>query len=148
MYTVKGKYWMVRNGEKVPAAADVTFRTAMGMLRWALDNRMIRRGTWGNGAPGPREMERVSIPYSGSGDWQGDHYFTPAQVEAMGRALSRYRAILRHYREIEPGWRPDTSVSPDGTIHYADNSIELHEISRDGQRRHRMTLAPSGDACF
>ncbi len=147
MYVVRGKYWIVRDGEKVPATPDVTFRTAMGMLRWALDNRMIRRGAWGNSAPGPREMERVSVPYSGSGDWQGDHYFTPDQVEAMGRALSRYRAILRYYREIEPEWRPDTSVSPTGEIHYADNSTELHEINKYGKRRHSLVVAPHGDVC-
>jgi hypothetical protein len=148
MYVVKGKYWITRNGVKQPAAPERTFITAMGMLRWALDQKMIRRGAWGNSAPGPREMERVSIPYSGSGDWQGDHYFTPDQVAAMGRALSRYREILRHYREIEPEWRPDTSVSSTGEIYYADNSVELHEINKYGERRHRMVTAPSGDICF
>lgn len=148
MYQVKGKYWIVRDVVKQPAAPTRTFHTAMGMLRWALDEQMITRGAWGNNAPKPNEMERVSIPYAGSGDWRGDYTFTPAQVEAMGRALSRYRSILRYYREVVPEWRPDPSIGTNGMIHYADNSSVLHEIDKDGNKRHRMIDYPSGDACF
>jgi len=148
MYVVKGKYWIHRDGVRQPAAPDMHFSTAMGMLHWALASKMIRRASWGNGQPGPRDMERVHVPYAGSGDWEGDYYFSPDQVEAMGRALSRYRGILRYYREVVPEWRPDTSVSVTGMIHYADNSSELHEIDKWGNKRHRMVVAPHGDACF
>lgn len=149
MYVVQGKYWIVRNGVKVPPPEPVRFHTAMGMLRWALDTGMIRRcGAWGNTVPGPAEMERVSIPYAGSGDWSGDWFFSPEQVAAMGRALSRYRAHLRYRREVEPQWRPDTSVSATGEVFCADNSIELHEVDKDGNKRVRQTVPPHGDVCF
>lgn len=142
MYEVRGKYWMIRNGVKVEPPAPKTFRTAMGMLRWALNTGLIRRrGSWGNTVPGPGEMERVSIPYAGSGDWAGDWYFTPAQVEAMGKALSRYRAILHHYREIEPEWREVSRT------HYADNSIEADQEDKYGNRRTVTVVSPHGDVC-
>lgn len=141
MYEVKGKYWITRDGEKQPAAPTVRFHTAMGMLRWALNNGMMHRGAWGNGAPKPNEMERVSIPYAGSADWWGDHYFTPDQVAAMGRALSRYRAHLRYRREIEPEWQEVDRV------HYADNSIEATQRDKYGRTRTVMVVAPHGDVC-
>jgi hypothetical protein len=142
MYEVKGKYWIVRDGEKQPPAPTLHFHTAMGMLRWALNNGMMRRAAWGNSALKPDEMERVSIPYAGSGDWQGDYYFTPDQVAAMGRALSRYRAHLHYRREIEPEWREVERVR------YADNSTESHQQDKYGRTRTVMLVAPHGDVCF
>lgn len=145
MYEVKGKHWIHRGDGLVPPAEPVRFRTAMGMLRWALDSGAIhRRGAWGNTVPGPGEMERVSIPYAGSGDWESGFawYFTPDQVEAMGVALSRYRAILRYLREVEPEW------TETGRTHYADNSTEVDETDKYGRTRRRMITCPYGDACF
>jgi len=64
VYVVQGKYWIVRNGVKVPPPEPVRFHTAMGMLRWALDTGMIRRcGAWGNTVPG--------LPGAGCGDGPG-----------------------------------------------------------------------------
>jgi hypothetical protein len=149
MYVVKGIYWMCVNGVKQAPAPDLHFHTAMGMARWALNQGGMRKGAWGNHAPGPHEMERASIPYSGSCDWDlRTHYFSPAQVDAMKAAQSRYRGILRYFREVEPGWKPDTSVSPTGEIHWADNSIERREIDKHGNKRTVQVAAPSGDLCF
>jgi hypothetical protein len=146
MYVVKGAHWLVRNGVKQPPQPDREFITAMGMLRWAMDTGMIRRrGAWGNTVPGADEMERVSIPYAGSNDWDSfktGYYFSVEQVAAMGAALSRYRAILHHFREIEPEW---TQVAQ---TNYADNSTEVREVNKYGATRTRMTVSPSGDACF
>lgn len=54
----------------------------------------------------------------------------------------RYRAFHHYMKEIKPGWRVVT------THYYADNSEEVEEVDTNGNRRQRMTLAPSGDLCF
>ncbi|MER6605730.1 hypothetical protein ABT282_07395 [Streptomyces sp. NPDC000927] len=143
MCTVKGKYWIVRNGVKQDPAPDRNFHSAMGMLRWALKSGEIRRrGAWGNTVPGPGEMERVSIPYAGSNDWRGDYYFSLEQVEAMGKALTRYRGILRYFREVYPGWKEVDR------IHYMDNSIISVQEDRFGNRREVTVEHPHGGICF
>jgi hypothetical protein len=60
----------------------------------------------------------------------------------MGRALSRYRAVLRYFREVEPEWREVARV------HYADNSIEATEVDKYGNTRTVMVESPHGDVCF
>lgn len=48
------------------------------------------------------------------------------------------------YADEQRGWtRDDASVT-----HYADNSIEVDHVARDGGRRRVTEKAPSGDACF
>lgn len=144
MYEVRGKYWIVRDGVKQPAAEPMYFRTAMGMLHWAVKSGMIRRrGAWGNTVPGIGELERVSIPYAGSGDWAGEHYFTTAQVSAMDHALARYRWLLRYLREVEPEW----AEVPGSRVCYADNSVEVTQADKYGNTRRVMEVAPHGDVC-
>lgn len=143
MYEVKGVHWRIRNGILQPPPEPRRFHTAMGMLRWALDAGMIRRGLWGTGAPGPHEMERVRIPCPGSGDWGGDWFFTPDQVAAMRAAHSRYRTVLHHLREVEPEWR-----EVDGSrVHYADNSVMATEADKYGRTRSVTLVYPHGDLC-
>lgn len=133
-----------------------TFRSAAELLRHCLRQRVFAHRT--GGRPYPTRFDGVHLGHRDHDrgydyhlidtftDWQvtGDH------LAAMRRAQTRYREIVHYWREVEPQWRPDTehTGNPEGLIHFADNSVELHEISKDGRRRHRMTEAPSGDACF
>ena len=48
----------------------------------------------------------------------------------------------KHLEEVAPGWK-----EVDRT-YWADNSEDVIEEDRFGNRRTRMVSAPSGDACF
>lgn len=158
MYTVKGKMRKVRGVDGVlrtESKPDVTFHTAAGLLRWALNTRQLEHRTGGRPYPtrfddkwlgDPDDTSRGSA--YGIIDSFSRYEWTPELRQAMQRAAWRYREIVRYLREVEPEWKPDTSVSPSGEIHWADNSIERQEINKYGKTRIVRLKAPSGDACF
>lgn len=130
-----------------------TFRTGAEMLHWAIKEDVF--DNWRQ----RRRPVHFSDPYLGH-DRPGGTYgvfdsftrwrFQPEHVVAMRRAQERYNAILHYFREVEPEWRPDveSTGNAEGRVCYADNSEEIHEINKYGQRRHRMAVAPHGDVCF
>lgn len=124
-----------------------TFATAAQFFHWAIQEDVFER--WGRrGKP-----KRFSDPYLGR--YAGFDSFcrwriTPELKAAMVRAQDRYNAIVHYLREVEPEWRPDVERTGNAAGHlcFADNSTELHEINKYGQRRHSYVTAPHGDACF
>lgn len=130
-----------------------TFRTAAELLHWAIKARVFGHNV--GGVLYPTRFDHVHLGCrdgSAGYDYHLIDTFCPWKItsdhlSAMRRARARYVEILHYLREIEPEWRPDTSVSPDGMAYFADNSTELHEVSKDGRRRYRMVTAPHGDAC-
>lgn len=147
-YTVNG----VDGPYEVPEERR-TFHTAAGLLRWALKARLLEHGIGGRPYPtrfDDKWLGRDGERYADYGlidsfcRWK----FTAEHKSAMRRAQQRYVEIIHYLREVEPEWRPDTRSSATGEVHYADNSIERHEVNKYGQRRRIMVLAPSGDACF
>jgi hypothetical protein len=159
MYTVKrpAHERIGTDGTRYMVAEETrTFHTGAGLLRWALNEGLMRewRDTYVDG-----QWRRLfDGQWIGSPDRPGSDYgminpfcrweFTREHRSAMQRAAQRYREIIHYLREVEPEWRPDTSVSESGEIHYADNSTELHEINKYGQKRYRTLVAPHGDVCF
>lgn len=131
-----------------------TFHTAAGLLRWALRERVFDHRV--GGVPYPTRFTDIHLGYRDHDRGYDYHLidtFTPWKITgdhlaAMRRVQRRYGEIVHHLREVDPRWEPDTSVSPTGKISFADNSVELHEVSRYGTKRHRMLVAPHGDACF
>ena len=98
--------------------------------------------------------ERIGASgYAGHPRGLGDLY------GAMSRNLSHYVAedarlmismfakgigVGIAYADELRGWqRDDASV-----VHYADNSIEVEHVARDGGRKRVTEKSPSGDACF
>lgn len=129
-------------------APTAELRTAAGLLRWALKNRILAHRT--GGVPYPERFEDCHL---GSRDHDAGqdyhlvdtfaHYeITSDHLAAMRRAQARYNEILHYLREVEPGWREEK------TIPYMDNSVERTEINKYGQRRKVTVTPPSGDACF
>lgn len=154
MYVMHKRERVVRlpdGGTRTEPGETRTFSTAMGLLRHCLRERVFAHRT--GGVPYPTAPDAVWLGRAGKRSYGLVDTFTRWEVtyehiEAMRRAQSAYAERLHYRREIAPQWRPDTSVSPTGEIRYADNSVELHEVDKDGNRRHRMIVAPSGDACF
>lgn len=141
-------------GHRIEPEERRTFHTAAGLLRWALRERVFSHHT--GGVPYPT---RFDDKYLGHRDhdkgydyhlidtfarWRitGDH------LAAMRRVQRRYVEIVHHLREVEPEWRPDTTVSETGEIHWADNSVERMEINKYGGKRVVRLVAPHGDVCF
>lgn len=158
-YTVEGKPRTITYADQTVkdlTAETVTFPTAMHLLRWALDTRIFAHRVGGR----PYPTRPTNIWLGSTDDDRGydyhlvdtfcDYKITSEHMAAMRRARRRYAEIVHHLREVDPDWVPDTSVSASGEVHYADNSVELYEVSRTypDQRRSRQLLAPSGDACF
>lgn len=124
-----------------------TFPTAAHVLRWAIDEDVFDR--WGRrGKP-----EHFGDPYLGRYAvfdsfcrWR----ITPELKAAMIKAQTRFNEIMYYLHEVEPEWRPDVERTGNAAGHlcFADNSTELHEINKYGQRRHSYVTAPHGDACF
>lgn len=142
-----------QDGIRVEPEERRTFLTGAGLLRWALKERLLEHRV--GGVPYPK---RFDDKWLGEPGRPGSDYgmidtvcrwkFTPELREAMQRAQQRYMQLVHYLREVEPEWRPDTSVSATGEIHWADNSVELYEINKYGGKRRRTLLAPGGDACF
>lgn len=121
-----------------------TFRTAMGMLRFCVNNGAFRNVVRG----GP--LDRVYLGRDGQGpgsDYQVvDAFFrfkiTGEHLTAMRRAHARYLAALHYWREIEPEWREGASIP------YMDNSVERVDTDKYGNKRRVTLTPPSGDICF
>jgi hypothetical protein len=157
MYTITKPAYVIhgpgKDEQRTVPQETRTFLTGAGLLRWALDNRLLEHRV--GGVPYPTHFDdkylgHPDVPHSDYGmiDTFRRWEFTPEHRAAMQRAALRYKEIIHYLREVEPEWRPDTSVSPTGMRSFADNSTELHEISKYGKRRHRMVEYPHGDACF
>lgn len=147
-YTVEPKRFNVGTAsEWVADVPTVTFRTAAGLLRWALNARVFRHGV--GGVPYPT---RFDDKYIGDRRDVGRDYhlldtfrkyeITAAHLTAMRNAQRRYEEIVHYLREVEPQW----TEGP--VINYADNSIERTDTDKYGNTRRVMLKAPSGDACF
>lgn len=138
---------MRENGYSRPVRREITreFGTAMGMLRFCLDN-----GAFPNrGASGPLTLERVHLGRDGQGpgsDYQRIDTAFPFKVtaeclSAMRKAHARYMAALHYWREVEPEWREGAPIN------YADNSTERIDRDKHGNTRRVMLRQPSGDVC-
>jgi hypothetical protein len=128
-----------------------TFATAAGLLRFALNEQLFDHRTGGRAYP--TRVHEVWLGRVGTRAYGLINPFTRWEVtydhiEAMRRAQHAYNERLHYWREVEPEWRPNPDVGVDGVIGFADNSTELQEINKYGGRRHRMLVAPHGDACF
>lgn len=151
MYRIEGRE--LADGRR--EAEAVEFHTAAGLLRWALNTRVLAHHV--GGVPYPARFDDVHLGYR-EGDAGYDYHLidvltkyrvTSAHLTAMRRVQRRYMEIIHHLREVDPQWEPDRSVSANGCVHCADHSVRYHEISRTyGIRRSRMIQWPSGDACF
>jgi hypothetical protein len=57
----------------------------------------------------------------------------------------RYVRFCRHMKELRHRWTKD----PASTIYYADNSVDVEEVSQlTGERRRKQVVGPHGDLCF
>ncbi|MQS17475.1 hypothetical protein F7Q99_36150 [Streptomyces kaniharaensis] len=133
------------NGRYVQRVVDdVTFKSGMEMLHWAVKSRLI--GRLGHG---PRTAATV---YLGN---PRDEYRAQRCVDAfpsrkvsteawnaMKRAQDRLQGLLHYLREVEPEWQDE------GRIHYMDNSVVMAQRNKYGQRREVTLIQPHGDACF
>lgn len=151
--TVTIGYGPLEGTTRTEPAETRTFTTAAGMFAFLLRERVLRPqfhtaspikhfGDVWLGRPGQRTYGLTAIDTLSRWEVTFEH------VEAMRHAQQRYEEIVHYLRNVEPEWRPDTSVSATGEVRYADNSIEMHEIDKRGNRRRRMLKYPSGDACF
>ena len=92
----------------------------------------------------PLSYVYISGDYSGF-YWSRSSHREGATMEMWKKAaklLKRYQRFVNYCEEIAPGWEIVE------TIHYADNSTAVVEVDKAGNRRNRMTSAPSGDRCF
>jgi hypothetical protein len=130
-----------------------TITTSMGLLRFALRERLFTHRTGGRPYPARPDnvhLGREGAPTYGLFDPLKRWEVTYDHVEAMRRAQRAYNERMHYRREVAPMWRPDTEYAGNesGVVHYADNSTVQYEIDKDGNRRHRTIIAPGGDACF
>ena len=54
----------------------------------------------------------------------------------------RYRRFYYYLTEILPEWKETKKIN------YMDNSVEVEEVDKNGNKRQRMTVSPHGDLCF
>lgn len=128
-----------------------TFGSGMEMLRFCLNERIFEHHIGGLRYPVLADEKWLGHPGDrtyGLVDTFTRWEVTPGHIDAMRRAQQRYREIVHYWREVEPGWQPDTSVSPTGEIHWADNSVERVDVDKRGNKRVVKLLAPGGDVCF
>lgn len=73
------------------------------------------------------------------------HFVVQGQLIDRARAIvARHRSFSHHIKELRHAWKREG-----GPIYYADNSVEIVEVSQlDGSKRQRMIEPPRGDACF
>lgn len=84
------------------------------------------------------------IILGGYSDWYWSHV-TGCDLPMWDRAAAlnaRHRRFVHYCREVAPQWRTV------GKRYYADNSVELVQEDRDGNRRQVMDKPPSGDASY
>lgn len=96
-------------------------------------------------AKGQHGHRRTPRNYFISGDYCG--YYHSAIFDCTFEDWKRLAKLSERYKrfcERVEGWKE----VPNSRTHYADNSIEATEVSRQGQRRTVMVLAPGGDACY
>lgn len=65
-----------------------------------------------------------------------------ARIKAL---VKRYKRFAHHMKEVRHNWQQDES----SRASYADNSVEIDEVSQlTGERRRVFLVQPHGDACF
>lgn len=76
--------------------------------------------------------------------WSSSQDLFPTHAEwiAASELLARYHRFHHYVTETLPGWQNGRR------FHYADNSIEVEQVARDGRTRRVMEVAPHGDLCF
>lgn len=154
MYVMHKRDRVVRlpdGGTRTEPGETRTFSSGMALLRFCLNERIFEHRVGGRRYPVLADEKWLGRPGGrtfGIVDRFTRWEVTSGHIEAMRRAQQRYREILHYLREVEPEWRPDTSVSATGEIHWADNSIERAEIDKRGNTRIVKLRAPGGDACY
>lgn len=128
----------------------VAFASGMGLLHWALAQRVFAHRTGGVPYPTLDRLYLGNVDHNPGYDYQLIDTFTPWKITGdhlavMRRALARYQQGVHYLREIAPGWIEGPEE------YYADNSIERTDrcTVHDGAHTRRVWLTyPSGDACF
>jgi hypothetical protein len=158
-YTINKDGYTIRGTGSLPdrhiPGETRAFGSAAEMLRFCLKEGVFRQ-RYVNGRP--YRFEHLHLGYEDHNKGYDYHLIdsfarwkiTSDHLAAMRRAHRRYLEILNYLREVEPEWRPDveSTGNAEGIVHYADNSVERHEINKYGKRRHIMVTQPHGDVCF
>lgn len=124
---------------------DKTFRSYGELLRWIVAN---------NSRHGHRSTPEDF--YLGSGQAHSFGYslysinqtlfywkITAEDFRTLMAVQLRYRGFLRYLREVRPEWRELEG----GRTYWMDNSVDITEVDKDGNRRTRQITAPHGDLC-
>jgi hypothetical protein len=142
MYRVEALY-----PDLVKAPPPREFRTAAGLLRWAIKEGAFGRALVGNRrAKDPGDIYLYEERHPGRDYHTIDSFFryriTPELMDAMYRAWKRWSEIVYYLREVEPEWVEGKETR------YADNSVGRTDTNKYGKTRRVMLKHPSGDACF
>jgi hypothetical protein len=112
-------------------------RTFAGMLRWLCLFRMD--AGWYREPHGHHLMPGPGSKYNQCPrEWD----MTQEEWDRFVAYTRRYKRFRHYLTEVRPQWREVDR------IHYMDNSVEVVEEDKDGNRRTRMPVAPGGDICF
>lgn len=65
-----------------------------------------------------------------------------ATWKLAARLAHRYQRFCHYVTDVAPQWQEERK------IHFADNSVESVQVSKDGRRRQVMDDGPHGDVCF
>lgn len=148
-YTVKGRplVHIAADGTRQERAEeDRCFTTAMGLLHWAIAAGAFSQRYANRAVANPGELHLREKRDKGADYHTVDTFFRwkiePEHLDAMYRAMTRYKEIVHYLREVEPEWTEGEE------IHYMDNSVERHDRDKYGNTRRVMVKYPSGDACF
>ncbi|WP_090739322.1 hypothetical protein [Paenibacillus sp. Mc5Re-14] len=91
-----------------------------------------------------RSIERVTVFENRMEifDLSDKDVMTNDEHKKVARLLLRYQRYCYYCKEILPQWREVDRIN------FADNSVEVVQINRYGEKRHVMVTAPHGDACY
>lgn len=141
MITIAGRYG--RDSQE--------FRNYSDALRWLAANNTqhgqrqsltsFHIGSWRRGRnPGdPAVLDPHGAYWFNRDLWTSE--VTPEQYERLAVLHRRYSSYRQYLTEVLPEWR-DVE-----TIPYMDNSIEVVQQDKWGNRRTVQTVGPHGDAC-
>lgn len=148
-YIVKGRPIMhiAADGTRQERAEeDRCFTTAAGLLHWAIREGAFSQRFANRAVATPDELHLSARRDVGADYHRIDTFFRwkiePEHLDAMYRALTRFKEIVHYLREVEPEWVKGEE------IHYMDNSVERHDTDKYGNTRRVIVKSPSGDLCF
>lgn len=72
----------------------------------------------------------------------GKHLLTFEQWQKVAKLSYRYKRYCHYVEEILPEWEET------GKIYWADNSVEVIQRNKFGEKRTVPISAPGGDICF